>query len=167
MNLSSFWLVGFMPVQLLLVLVVTFFAFIVGQHLLKRSGKPVPAFGQAVLIWLAAYGILKWVVWPPLPSSLLVIYMVLITVVVFLLISSTNRSWNPFKLTILNTLTGETRGYRIMRAATVLLIPIVAGIMTYHIVKPPDIEAPLELRAYHPAPPQSITVYPPEYFMKK
>ena len=35
------------------------------------------------------------------------------------------------------------------------------------LVKPPDIEAPLELRAYHSAPPASITVYPPEYFMKK
>jgi hypothetical protein len=166
MNFSSFWLVGFMPVQLLLVLAVAFFAFITGQYFLKKFGKPVPAFGQAALIWVTACGIFKIVVQPPLPSSLITIYMGLVTVVVFLLISSTNVSWSEFKRTILDTLTGKTRGYRISRAAIVIVLPLLAGGLTYQFVNPP-IEGPIELRNSHAAPPASITVFPPEYFMKK
>jgi hypothetical protein len=119
------------------------------------------------MIWLAAYAILKWLVQPPFPSSLLVVYMGLTTVVVFLLISSSDRTWGPFRKTIPNTLTGETRGYRVMRVVTVALIPIAAGLITYQFVAPPDITEPIELRYPHSAPPASITVYPPEYFMKK
>jgi len=166
MNFSSFWLVGIMPVQLLLVLAVAFSAFIAGQYFLKKIGKPVPASGQTVLIWLAAYSILKWVVWPPLPSSLLFIYMALVTLVTFLLVSSTDRSWNAFKQTIMDTLLGKNLGYRIARGATVILLPLLAGVLTYQFVNP-AIEAPVELRNSHAAPPASITVYPPEYFMKK
>ena len=166
MNLSSFWLVGMMPVQLLLVLAVAFFAFIIGHHLLKKIGRPLPVIAQAALIWFTAYGILKIIVWPPLPSSLISIYMGLLTVVVFILISSTNRSWDEFKQTIMDTLLGKNRGYRIARAAIVIVLPLLAGILTYRFVNP-AIEAPVELRTSHAAPPAVITVYPPEYFMQK
>ncbi|HUK55284.1 MAG TPA: hypothetical protein VLY20_01340 [Nitrospiria bacterium] len=166
MNLSSFWLVGMMPVQLLLVLAVAFFAFIIGHHLLKKIGRPLPVIAQAALIWFTAYGILKIIVWPPLPSSLISIYMGLLTVVVFILISSTNRSWDEFKQTIMDTLLGKNRGYRIARAAIVFVLPLLAGILTYRFVNP-AIEAPVELRTSHAASPAVITVYPPEYFMPK
>jgi len=166
MDFSSFWLVGMMPVQFLLVLAFAFFVFVAAQFYLKKIGRPVPAFGQAVLIWLAAYSILKWVVWPPLPSSLLFIYMALVTLVTFLLISSKDRSWNAFKQPIMDTLLGKNLGYRIARVAMVILLPLLAGLLTYQFVNP-AIEAPVELRSSHAAPPASITVYPPEYFMKK
>ena len=167
MNFSSFWLVGFMPVQLLLVLAVTFFAFIVGQYFLKKNGRTVPVMAQAALIWFTAYAIFKIVVQPPLPSSLIAIYMGLTSVVVFLLISSTNRSWDEFTQTILEMLIGKTRGFRILRAVVGVLIPFLVGLGTYNYIVPSFTDAPVELRSSHAAPPASITVYPPEYFMQK
>jgi len=166
MNFSTFWQVGMMPVQLLIVLAVVFFAFVGGQFLLKKIGRPVPALGQAVMIWLAAYAILRWIVQPPLPSSLISIYMGLVTVVVFLLISSREASWHEIKRTLLDMLLGTNRRHRIARTAIVIVLPLLTGVLTYQLVNPAT-EAPVELRASHAAPPASITVYPPEYFMKK
>jgi len=167
MSLPSFWLVGYMPVQFLLVLAVVFFAFVAAQFYLKKIGRRIPAIGQATLIWLTVYAIFKVVVQPPLPSSLIAIYMGLATVVVFLLISSTNRSWDEFTQAVLDTLTGTTRRYRWLRAAVVVLIPVLIGLGTYNYIVPPIDQEPVELRVQHPAPPASITVYPPEYFVHK
>jgi predicted secreted protein len=156
-----------MPVQLLLVLAVAFFVFIVGQYFLKKIGRPLPVMAQAALIWFTAYAIFKIVVQPPLPSSLITIYMGLLTVVVFILISSTNRSWDEFKQAILDTLTGATGGYRLLRAVVVVLIPVLTGLGTYNYIVPSITDEPVELRNQHTTPPASITVFPPEYFMKK
>lgn len=167
MNLSSFWIEGFMPVQFLLVLAVAFFAFIVGQSFLKKIGKPIPAFGQAVLIPLTAYGVFKYLLDPTIPSNLMYQYMGLAVIFTFLLISSREQSWIDFKRTITATVAGETQRYRFCRAAISILLPLLAGFSTYNLVKPPEITEPIELRTYNPAPPQMITVYPPEYFIKK
>jgi hypothetical protein len=54
--LEKFWIHGAMPIQLLLVLVATFFLYVGGNYFLKKQfGKGVPRFGQAVLIWLGAF----------------------------------------------------------------------------------------------------------------
>jgi hypothetical protein len=156
-----------MPVQFLLVLAVAFFVFVSAQFYLKKIGRPVTAFLQAALIWLTAYAIFKIVVRPPLPSSLIAIYMGLSTVVVFLWVSSTNRSWDEFTQAILDMLIGKTRGYRILRAGVVVVIPVLIGLGTYNYIVPSFTDAPVELTTHHPAPPASITVYPPEYFTQK
>jgi hypothetical protein len=119
------------------------------------------------MIWLAAYAILKWIVQPPLPSSLISIYMGLVTVVVFLLISSRNSSWDEIKQAILDTLTGTTNGYRVLRAAGLIAIPVLVGLGAYNAIVSSITDAPVELRNPHPTPPAVITVYPPEYFLRK
>lgn len=164
MENSSFWIIGAMPVQLLLVLAGVFVLFLAGQFLLKKIGRPVPAFGQAVLIPAAAYAVFKWVVYPPLPSTLIAVYMGLVLLVTFLMISSTERLWSSFKGTIFDTLLGRTFGHRVARVLTVFLIPIGIGLFAFQTIAPPVLETPAELRIIHPAPPSSITVYPPEYF---
>ena len=91
--LEKFWIHGAMPIQLLLVLVATFFIYVGGNYLLKKQfGKGVPRFGQAVLIWLGAFFILRYVIVPPIPVALLYTFMGLITIVLFLLVSSTEES---------------------------------------------------------------------------
>lgn len=164
METPFFWIWGFMPVQFLLVLVGVFFLFTGGQFILRKTWRPVPAFGQAVLIPLTAYAILKWGVYRPIPSSLMITYMAAIGFATFIFISSTDRSWNSFKRTTFNILLGKNLGHRFVRALSVLAIPLIGGLLIFQVVKPPEIVAPLELRGYHPAPPASITVYPPEYF---
>ncbi len=156
--IKSFWISGYMPIQFLLILTVTFFVFVTAQYFLKRIGKGIPVFGQAVLIWLTAYILLKYVIYPPIPSALLYTYMGLITIVGFLLISSTEKSWKAFKHPILATVTGETRSYCIVRAIAFTILPILALIGTYNFMKP-AYEEPTALRMVHPNPPRSITVH--------
>jgi hypothetical protein len=56
-----------MPVQLLLILTGVFFAFVIGGWMLKKQGRTIPKFWQALLIWGAAYIVLRFVLFPPIP----------------------------------------------------------------------------------------------------
>lgn len=156
--IQNFWIHGYMPIQFLLILAFTFLAFLTAQYLLKRMGKGIPVFGQAILIWFTTYILLKYVIYPPIPSALLYTYMGLITIVVFLLISSAEKSWAAFKNPILATVAGETHHYYIVRAVLFTLLPVLALIGTYNFMKP-AYEEPTELRMVHPYPPRSITVH--------
>jgi hypothetical protein len=156
-----------MPIQLLLVLVFTFFLYVGGNYLLKKKfGKGVPRFGQAVLIWVGAYFILKYVIVPPIPVALLYTFIGLITIVLFLLMSSTEESWQEFQRPIVNTVTGATPVYRGVRTTFFVALPVFALVGTYNFRGgcdytfpcKPKFEEPIELRIVHPAPPQSITV---------
>jgi hypothetical protein len=155
---NSFWIQGYRPTQFLVILAFTFLAFVAVQYLLKRMGKSIPVFGQAILTWLTAYVLLKYVIYPPIPSALLYTYMGLITVVVFLLISSTEKSWEAFKRPMMATLAGGTRRYIVVRGVVFTVLPVLALIGTYSFMKP-AFEEPAELRAVHPYPPRSITVH--------
>jgi lipid-A-disaccharide synthase-like uncharacterized protein len=156
---EGFWIHGAMPVQLLLVLTAAFVIYVVGNYLLKKQfGKGVPAFWQAILIVLGAYFILKYVITPPIPVSLLYTFMGLIIIVVFLFISSTEAAWREFREPIGKTIGGETPVYRGVRTATFVALPLVFGFGTYDFLKP-KFEEPIELRTVHPAPPQSTKVH--------
>ncbi len=165
---ESFWIHGAMPIQLLLVLVAVFFIYVGGNYLLKKNfGKGVPRFGQAILIWMGAFFILRYVITPPIPVALLYTYMGLITIVLFLLVSSTEESWEEFKRPIVKTITGETPTYRMARTTVFSILPLFALLQTYNfqgdcgLTFPckPKVEEPLALRTVHPAPPQSVTVH--------
>jgi hypothetical protein len=82
----------------------------------------------------------------------------LITMVLFIWISATERPWGEFKRYVFDTLTGASRHHRVLRAAVVAAVPIVAAATTYNYLAPSEITAPVELRTYHPAPPRTITV---------
>lgn len=156
--LTGLWVPGAMPVQLLAILTVTFLAVVTVQTLLQRIGRPLTPFWQVIGIWLLAFALFKWVLAPPIPFSLLAIYMGPITLVLFVWVSATERTWGRFKRHILDTLTGANRYHRVLRAVVVTALPIIAAVMTYHYIVPSELTAPVELRVYHPAPPRTITV---------
>ncbi len=156
--IKSFWVPGFMPIQLLLVLLFTFAAFVVGNYFLKKAGKGVSPFTQAILIWLAAFFILRYVIFPPIPSALLYTYMGLISIVIFILISASEESWEAFKRPIVATVTAQTPQYGKVRTAFFVILPILTLAGTYNFLKP-NFEEPIELRINHPAPPASVTVH--------
>jgi hypothetical protein len=148
-----------MPWQFLMYLGIVFVVFVVGHYLLKKqTGKGLSAFGQFFLIWITAYFFLKFVMFPPIPSALLYTYMGLISIVLFILISSTEQSWQEFKSPIIKTLLGETKAYRNIRAVSFAVLPILAGFGTYNFMAP-KFEEPIELRTVHPAPPASIQLH--------
>ena len=156
--MKPFWFAGYMPIQLLLLVSLLFLTFVASHSVLKRMGKSIPVISQVMLIGLTAYSALKYVIYPPIPSSLLYTYMGLITLVVFLLVSSTEKSWKEFKEPLFATLGGETRKYRLIRSVAFTIIPLLAFVITYNLLRS-DYETPPEIIIAHPAPPRSITVH--------
>jgi hypothetical protein len=156
--LGKIWIPGYMPVQLLLILTVAFFAFVGVNWYLKKQGRGVPMFAQAILAWITSYIVLSVVLYPPIPVSLLYTYMGLITIVLFLLVSSDEDSWTDFKRPILKTLGGVTPVYRGVRTVTFVALPLLIGFGTYDNIRP-KFEEPIELRTVHPAPPASVKVH--------
>lgn len=155
---TSFWVPGYMPVQLLLVFGVALAAFVAGQYVLKQWGRPVSAFWQGVLIWLTAYGILKWVVNPPLPSALLYTYMGMVTVATFFYVSATEEGWAQCLGTIKAFFTRDTPWFRLIRVSVFTLFPALTAWAVYSAIVPP-VEAPVELMHTHTTPPRTITVH--------
>jgi lysylphosphatidylglycerol synthetase-like protein (DUF2156 family) len=156
--LAGFWISGAMPVQLLVVLAITFLVVVAVQALLKRIGAPITPFWQVIGFWLLAYALFKWAITPPIPSSLLVTYMGLITVALFVWVSAIEQTWGEYKRYVLDTLTGASVHHRVMRAVAVVTLPVIAGAVTYLSIAPATISEPAELRINHPAPPRTITV---------
>lgn len=155
--LHSFWMKGFMPGQLLVLLALTSLSFILVNHFLMKIGRGVPTFWQAILIWLVFFVILKYVIFPPLPASLFYIYLVTGTIALFLLISAQNAEWHSFLQPLVATATGVTRIHRIVRGGLFVLFPMVIGTSIFHSFIPTYPE-PVELRNPQPAPPRAINV---------
>lgn len=156
--MSWLWSHDAAPVQFLGYLILAMAVFVAANFALRRAGKPVPMFAQAILIWITAYSFFKFILFPPLPISLMYTFMGLITIVLFIFVSSTEASWTEFKRPILNTLMAETPTYKSVRTVSVVALPILIGYTTYGILAP-NFEEPIELRTVHPAPPASTTVH--------
>jgi hypothetical protein len=154
---ADFWIPGAMPVQLLVVFAATFLIVIASQALLTRIGRPVTPFWQVVGLWFIVFALFNWVITPPIPSSLMVMYMVPVTLILFVWISATEQTWGAFKRYVVDTLTGASLHHRMLRAVVVVTLPVIAAVMTYNHFKLPEYSAPYEPRSY-PSPPRTITV---------
>lgn len=151
------WKVGMMPMQMLIYLTIIMFLFIFANAFLKKIGKGVPAFAQFFAIWFGAYAFFKWILYPPIPGTLLYTYMGLVTLVVFLYISATEQSWNDFKRPILNTLYAVNPMYKQIRNVSFVAFPLFLG-FGLHNQMVPKFDEPVELRTVHPAPPAATKV---------
>ncbi len=110
-------------------------------------------FLQAVGVVVVAFLIFRFGIRPPVPWSVLTLYMAIVLVSVLVYISSDSDSWRAFLSPILSTLGDD--GSRPLRLALMVLFPLVVGYYAYTQASA-KIEAPPELRAVHPAPPASI-----------
>ena len=124
---ENFWISGLMPMQLLFVLTALATAFVVINYSLKKVGKGFSMFAQSIFIWVGALMILKYVVFPPLPATLVYTYMGLITIVVFLFVSSDDKSWEEFKSPIIKTIKDDAGPYKNVRFASFIILPLFFG----------------------------------------
>jgi mono/diheme cytochrome c family protein len=110
-------------------------------------------FLQALLVLVLAFCVFRFGIRPPAPWSVLTLYMAIVAMATFILISSDSDSWRAFVRPIWATLVDPRR--RLLRTALVVIIPLLLGYYAYTqaAAKP---QAPPELRAVHPAPPASI-----------
>src|SRR5215510_6997040 len=110
-------------------------------------------FFQSALILVVAFVILRYGIRPPAPWSVLTLYMSIVLIAVLVFASSDSDSWRDF-LRPLRAIVSEPR-LRALRLALMVLIPLLLGYYAYTqaAARP---QAPPELRAVHPAPPDTI-----------
>jgi mono/diheme cytochrome c family protein len=90
----------------------------------------------------------------PVPSSVVLQYTVTVIVGLLLYVSADERRWSNFKTPIHALLVKpETR---LLRAALLVLLPLLIGWVTWDRVRP-SVAAPPALRSIHPANPNTIT----------
>ena len=121
-------------------------------------------FWQAVILIVLAYllftlGIafippLLGVPSAPVPASVVTEYMFIAIVGILIFVSSDEDRWQRFKEPIATTLVREDR--RVLRTALLIIIPLLLGFATYRQTRP-RVDAPIQLRSIHPAPPGQIT----------
>ncbi len=126
--------------------------------LFKRMGIPLPKLVQAPLIWITAYIVLREFLQPPIPFSLLAIYMGIVTLSIFLYISLDETSWEEFRRPISAMFLADRGPYKMGRYVTFMALPALIGFQTYDNLMP-KFEEPIELRTVHPAPPASINLH--------
>jgi len=122
-------------------------------------------FWQAILVFAAAYALIKWGIpyIPPLfgfssapvPQSVMVQYMLTVLVGILVWVSDNEERWRKFKEPIRNLLVRPER--KLARRVVLVLVPLLVAFVTYDAVRP-KVSAPAGLRSVHPANPTSITV---------
>ncbi|MBI4640548.1 MAG: c-type cytochrome [Candidatus Tectomicrobia bacterium] len=115
----------------------------------------VPMFLQAILAAVVAYLIFRYGIRPPIPSSLLSMYMAVALAAILLYATSDEAFLQDFMRPIWAVLRAETLFTQVTRAIVFVLLPL--GVASFVFAKAiPKVEAPAELRVIHPAPPTSI-----------
>ncbi len=116
--------------------------------------RPRGKFLQAVAILVVAFLVFKYGIWPPMPFSVLAEYMAITLLAVLVYVSSDSESWRSFVAPIWATLAEP--GWRPVRLGLGVVLPLLVGYYAYSQAAA-TVEAPVELRAIHPAPPTSIS----------
>jgi mono/diheme cytochrome c family protein len=108
---------------------------------------------QAVLVLVLAFGLFRFGIQPPAPWSVITLYMTIVLLSVLVYVSADSDSWRNFVQPLWMTAVEPRR--RPVRIALMVLLPLLLGYYAYTqaAAKP---QAPPELRAVHPAPPDSI-----------
>jgi len=122
--------------------------------------------GQAAVVlvvaWLfVAFG-LAWL--PPLvglksapvPFSVQFEYLAIVLVGVLVYVSSDDRRWREFRTPLHATLVDHDK--RWIRGSLLVVVPLLLGAFAYAQARP-RIDAPVQLRSIHPAPPGQISVH--------
>jgi mono/diheme cytochrome c family protein len=90
----------------------------------------------------------------PVPQSVVLQYMLIALVGILIHASSDDERWRQFRQPIHATLVDRDK--RWIRAALLVVIPLLVGFATYAQARP-RVDAPVQLRSIHPAPPGQIT----------
>ena len=119
----------------------------------RDGGGRIPLIASSALILLGSYLFLRFAVQPPIPSSVLGMYMFFIGVALLLFVSSDDDRFAEFKRPLISLLTAPER--RLPRRALGLLLPLLAAYLGYAGAQT-EVAPPALQRTVHPAPPNEI-----------
>ncbi|MBM3356459.1 MAG: cytochrome c [Betaproteobacteria bacterium] len=114
------------------------------------------AFSITVLIWAAVYAGLKLLVSPPVPTSVVTMYMVLTVIGTLIFVAANEARFAHFVAPIRSVFTGEAP--RAVQVVVLVAIPAAVAWVTYQRVVP-SADAPFEARVVHPEPPASFPLH--------
>ena len=126
---------------------------IIALNLILRLKPPIALNGMCV--WIIGWYFYKAILFPPIPWTLFITYMMLWSIGTFLYISQDPVTFREFRAPIVKTIVGE---YKIAKYIVFVSMPILVGFATMHTLYP-NFEEPVELRTVHPAPPASTKVH--------
>jgi mono/diheme cytochrome c family protein len=117
-------------------------------------------FGQAVLVLLVSYLLLDFgieyippllgMVSAPIPNSVLLQYLVTVSVGILLWVSDNDARWEEFKAPMHHVMVDP--GQKTLRNSLMVLVPVLVAFATFNSVRP-SVSAPTTLRAIHPSAP--------------
>lgn len=119
----------------------------------------IPRLIQFIVLVLVAYGIFKApgvVLGKPIPGSLIIMYMFFAIATILLVMTSTEEGTKDLFAPIKALVDDPSRAT--VRNIIFVVIPLIGAALTYNSVRP-SFEAPVELRATHPAPPSSLRAF--------
>ena len=134
-----------------------FVAYLIVTHLMLRLSPPISLKGQYV--WSVGFYFYEFVLYPHIPWTLFITYMVMWSIGTFLYISQDPETFREFRAPIVKTIVGE---YKLARIIVFTALPILVGFATYNTIYP-SFQEPVELRTVHPAPPATTKVHGKTY----
>jgi hypothetical protein len=134
-----------------------FIAYMVITNLVLRLSPPIAM--KAFFVWFLGFYFYKWVLFPPVPWTLFITYMVMWTIGCFLYVSQDPETFREFRKPIVKTIVGE---YKFAQIVVMIAMPILVGFATYNSIYP-AYQEPVELRTVHPAPPATTKVHGKTY----
>lgn len=110
-------------------------------------------FAWMVVWWIAMYVILNYGIKPPLPSSIILMFMAIISLALLVYLTADSKSLESVRNMMFNFVTDSK--YRIPLVLVIILIPILVALKAYsNASKEP--QPPLSGRTIHPPPPSEI-----------
>ncbi|MBT7196770.1 MAG: cytochrome c [Nitrospina sp.] len=134
-----------------------FVAYVIITNLILRLKPPIAM--NALFVWSLGFYFYKFVLYPPIPWTLFITYMVMWSIGTFLYISQDPETFREFRKPIVKTIVGE---YKFAQIIVLIAMPILVGFATYNSIYP-SYQEPVELRTVHPAPPATTKVHGKTY----
>jgi hypothetical protein len=137
-----------------------FVFYCIGFNLVLKLKPPIAL--NALAVWLLGLYFYKAVLYPPIPWTLLITYMMLWTIGTFLYISQDPKTFAEFRSPIVKTVIGE---FKMARIIIFVSLPFLVAWATVESLKP-SFQEPVELRTVHPAPPATTKVHGKSYTLE-
>ncbi len=113
----------------------------------------ISIFWSSLVLLIASYLLLKYAIRPPLPSSVLTMYIGMIIFAILIYITVEEERMRDFLKPVQNLFLDERK--KIWQTIVMIAFPVSIGIYTFSAFSP-KVSPPAELRTVHPAPPDEF-----------
>ena len=110
----------------------------------------------SILTWVAVWAALRFGVQPPIPGSVMNLYLSILTISIAVFLVADQDRFDAFLAPLVSLL--REPGLAIPRIGVLVAIPLLLGWFTYSGVRP-QFDPPFEARTIHPEPPASFKLH--------